>query len=98
MVAHPSGRLYYSHPERYVLRQVMAVKVSDDGGRTWAPHARLWGADAGCDPPCVPAASYSSMAVLGEGDAAEIAILYMRNNVTMLIFEGRGVTMQTFAP
>ena len=38
------------------------------------------------------------MAVLGEGPESELAILYMRNNVTMVIFEGRGVTFTKFAP
>ena len=54
--------------------------------------------EAQCAAPCVPAASYSSMAVLGEGPESELAILYMRNNVTMVIFEGRGVTFTKFAP
>ena len=35
--------------------------------------------------------------MLGE-DESEIAILYMRNNATMLIFEGRGVSFTKFAP
>ena len=43
-------------------------------------------------------ASYSSMTVLGESTDSEIGLLYMRNNVTMLIFEGRGVTFTTFKP
>ena len=101
MVRHPNGKLYYSHPDRRILRQLMVVKVSADGGQSWAPHAQIWGDEAsagGCTPPCVPAASYSSMAVLGEGPESELAILYMRNNVTMVIFEGRGVTFTKFAP
>jgi sialidase-1 len=98
LVAHPNGNLYYSHPDEHVLRQVMNVKASEDGGQTWRQHTQLWGVSAGCEPPCVPAASYSSMSVLGDEIDSEIGILYMRNNATMLIFEGRGVTFQTFKP
>ena len=62
-------------------------------------QAQLWGPEAGCAPPCVPAASYSSMVVLGEGGErdAELGILYMRNNASMLVFEGRGVSFMRFA-
>jgi len=99
MVLHPNGRLYYSHPDEKLLRQKMNIKVSADGGKSWRQHVSLWGPGAGCDAPCVPAASYSSMVVLDEGNpASDIAILYMRNNVTMFIFEGRGVSYTTFAP
>jgi len=77
---------------------MMTVKVSADSGQSWAPYTQIWGPKNGCVPPCVPAASYSSLAVLGDDKDAEIAILYMRNNATMLIFEGRGVTYTTFAP
>ena len=113
LVLHPNGRLYYAHPDpppstawlsrpwlpSPMLRERMNIKVSDDGGRTWQQHVQLWGADAGnCVPPCVPAASYSSLAVLGDGAQSELALLYMRNNASMLIFEGRGVAFATFAP
>ena len=99
MVLHPNGKLYYSHPDEKLLRQLMHVKVSEDGGKSWSQHASLWGPGAGCDVPCVPAASYSSMAVLDRDDpASDIAILYMRNNITMLIFEGRGVSFTKFSP
>ena len=98
MIRHPNGRLYYSHPEGHLLRQLMSIKVSDDDGKTWAHHTQIWGPQSGCPAPCVPAASYSSLAVLGESKSSRIGILFMRNNVTMLIFEGRGVTFATFAP
>jgi hypothetical protein len=99
MVRHPgSGKLYYSHPDNHVLRQVMNIKVSEDDGKSWAQHTQVWGPLAGCAPPCVAAASYSSLAVLGDEPDSEIGILYMRNNETMLIFEGRGVSFTTFAP
>ena len=98
MVRHPNGKLYYSHPDAHLLRQVMNVKVSEDDGASWRQHAQLWGPDAGCTHPCVPAASYSSLAVLGDEEDSEMAILYMRNNVTMAIFEGRGVSFTTFQP
>ena len=76
----------------------MNIKRSDDHGKSWVRHAQIWGPDAGCAPPCVAAASYSSLAVLGEDAESEIAIFYMRNNATMLIFEGRGVSFTKFAP
>ena len=98
MVGHPNGKLYYSHPDSHVLRQIMNIKRSDDHGKTWVQHAQIWGPNAGCAPPCVAAASYSSLAVLGEDAESEIAIFYMRNNATMLIFEGRGVSFTKFAP
>jgi sialidase-1 len=98
LTRHPNGRLYYAHPDSSILRQMMTVKVSADSGQSWAPYTQIWGPKNGCVPPCVPAASYSSLAVLGDDKDAEIAILYMRNNATMLIFEGRGVTYTTFAP
>eukprot|EP00929_Paragymnodinium_shiwhaense_P119872 TRINITY_DN91783_c0_g1_i1.p1 TRINITY_DN91783_c0_g1~~TRINITY_DN91783_c0_g1_i1.p1 ORF type:complete len:412 (-),score=48.84 TRINITY_DN91783_c0_g1_i1:108-1238(-) len=98
VVLHPNGRLFYSHPDEYLLRNVMRIKRSDDGGKTWHDHATIWGPGAGCDKPCVPAASYSSMSVLGDEEDSEIGIFFMRNNVTMLIFEGRGASFATFKP
>jgi sialidase-1 len=98
MILHPNGKLYYSHPDEHVLRNLFNVKVSSDGGKSWQQHVQLWGPEAGCKKPCVPAASYSSMQVLGEGKDSEIAVLYMRNNITMTIFEGRGVSFTTFKP
>jgi sialidase-1 len=98
MVLHPNGKLYYSHPDEHVLRNVMNIKVSSDGGKSWQQHVQLWGRDAGCEPPCVPAASYSSMTVLSDDLDSDIAILYMRNNVTMTIFEGRSVSFTKFSP
>jgi hypothetical protein len=35
---------------------------------------------------------------LGEAEDSEIAVLYMRNNITMAIFEGRGVSFTSFKP
>ena len=98
LTRHPNGNLYFAHPGSHLLRQTMLVKKSTDGGQSWAPHAQIWGPQRGCAPPCTPAASYSSLAVLGGDADAEIGILYMRNNATMLIFEGRGVTFTTFRP
>jgi sialidase-1 len=100
LLKHPNGRLYYSHPDPdwHLLRNIMNIKVSDDDGKTWNQHATIWGPGHGCDKPCVPAASYSSMAVLGDDKDAEIGLFYMRNNVTMIIFEGRGATFTTFKP
>ena len=99
LILHPNGKLYYSHPDDHVLRQKMNIKVSADGGQSWQQHTSLWGANAGCERPCVPAASYSSMVPMNGADPnSDIAILYMRNNKTMFIFEGRGVSFTTFSP
>lgn len=78
-------------PPDGLFRNDMNVKVSTDGGHTWEQHSKIWGPGAGCDPPCVPAASYSSMALLGpgaEGVEEGIGLFYMRNNISMIIFEG----------
>ena len=101
MVRHPNGKVYYSHPDPsglHLLRNVMNIKVSEDEGQSWQQHATIWGPGHGCDHPCVPAASYSSMAVLGDEIDSEIGLFYMRNNVTMIIFEGRGASFTTFKP
>lgn len=100
LIRHPNGKLYYSHPDPkdHLLRNIMNIKVSDDEGATWKQHTTIWGPGHGCDPPCVPAASYSSMAVLDDGPDSEIGLFYMRNNRTMIIFEGRGASFTTFKP
>eukprot|EP00747_Dinoflagellata_sp_TGD_P148512 gnl/TRDRNA2_/TRDRNA2_176930_c3_seq2.p1 gnl/TRDRNA2_/TRDRNA2_176930_c3~~gnl/TRDRNA2_/TRDRNA2_176930_c3_seq2.p1 ORF type:complete len:448 (-),score=38.63 gnl/TRDRNA2_/TRDRNA2_176930_c3_seq2:229-1572(-) len=98
VIFHPSGRLFYSHPDEHFIRAVMAIKRSDDGGSTWVTHTTLWGPGAGCDPPCEPAASYSSMAVLGEEEDSDIGIFFMRNNHSMMLFEGKGASFARFAP
>jgi sialidase-1 len=82
LVAHPNGLLYHSAPDSYLLRTNMVVRASADGGRTWTIHRRVWASSAG----------YSSMVVLGEGADAPLGLLYDRNNVSMIIFEARGVT------
>ena len=78
---HPNGLLYYAHPSEPLFRNMMDIKVSRTGGRTWEQHARIWGPGAGCEPPCVPAASYSSMAVLGEAQDSAVGLFYMRKCV-----------------
>ena len=93
MVFHPNGKLYFSHPDDPAthLRNKMVIKVSEDKGQTWSDHVEIWGPHSGCklEDGCVPAASYSSMAVLDAGDKdSEVGLLFMRNNKTMLIFEG----------
>jgi hypothetical protein len=93
-----TGKLYYSHPDEAHLRNLFNIKVSSDGGKSWQQHVQLWGPEAGCKKPCIPAASYSSMVALGEAEDSEIAVLYMRNNITMAIFEGRGVSFTSFKP
>jgi hypothetical protein len=80
----------------------MDIKVSRDGGKSWKQHVQVWGATAGCAPPCVPAASYSSMALLGdESDEDDvrspIGLFYMRNNISMVVFEGTA-SFATFLP
>ena len=76
----------------------MSVKVSDDGGETWKEHAQVWGDHSGCAPPCVPAAGYSSLAVLGEEPTSPLGLEYGRNNATLIFFEARGVTFTKVAP
>eukprot|EP01052_Picozoa_sp_SAG31_P032664 SAG31_NODE_3603_length_4080_cov_2.228586_3_plen_121_part_00 len=95
LLTHPNGNVYYAHPDptAHLLRETMNIKVSGDGGRTWKQHAQIWGAQVGnCVHPCVPATSYSSMALVGssgEDDVdAPIGIFYMRNNISMVVFEG----------
>eukprot|EP00729_Bicosta_minor_P012629 gene12629-28164_t len=93
MIFHPNGKLYFSHPDDPAthLRNKMVIKVSEDKGQTWSDHVEIWGPHSGCklEDGCVPAASYSSMAVLDAGDKdSEVGLLFMRNNKTMLIFEG----------
>lgn len=97
VVLHPNGHLFYSHPDSHLLRNVMRIKRSDDGGRTWRDHSTIWGPKAGCDKPCVPAASYSSMSILGDDTDSEIGIFFMRNNVSMLVFEG-SASFAKFSP
>eukprot|EP00966_Prymnesium_polylepis_P258549 5972083-Prymnesium_polylepis.1 len=74
LLRHPNGKLYYAHPDPplHLLRNVMNIKVSDDEGVTWQQHTTIWGPGHGCDPPCVPAASYSSMASLGDDADSKI--------------------------
>lgn len=106
MFRHPNGKLYFSHPDDDHawhwplprLRNIMRIKVSEDGGHSWRNHKTIWGPDAGCDDPCVPAASYSSMVALSDDVDSPIGLVYMRNNVTMIVFEGRGVSFTTFEP
>ena len=99
LILHPNGKMYYSHPDAPVLRNKMVVKVSTDAGVTWRDHKEIWGPHSGCseDAGCVPAASYSSMAVLGNAADSSIGLVYMRNNKTMLVFEG-SPSYTTFAP
>lgn len=85
IVAHPNGRLYHSSPDSFLLRSRMAVKVSDDDGRTWATHRVVWPEGAG----------YSALAVLGNNRSSDLGLLYDRNNRSMLIFEARGITFVT---
>jgi len=76
----------------------MVVKVSSDGGASWQDHKVIWGEGvAGCVGKCVPAASYSSMAVLGNSTSSPIALMFMRNNKTMVVFEG-SPSYTTFTP
>lgn len=102
MFRHPNGKLYFSHPDPdhswSRLRNLMRIKVSEDGGHSWRNHKTIWGPGEGCDHPCVPAASYSSMVALSDDVDAEIGLFYMRNNVTMFVFEGRGASFTTFEP
>ena len=88
MVVHPNGRLYHSSPDSHLLRNRMVVRESADDGRTWRVHERVWPASAG----------YSSMIVLGNDTNAALGVLYDRNNVSMIIFEARGVTFTTVSP
>lgn len=104
LLAHPNGALYYAHPNpsAHLFRETMDIKVSRDGGKSWKQHVQVWGATAGCAPPCVPAASYSSMALLGdESDEDDvhspIGLFYMRNNISMVVFEGTA-SFATFLP
>lgn len=88
IVVHPNGKLYHSGPNAYLLRTDLVVKVSEDLGATWQTHTRVWDGAAG----------YSAMAVLGSEVDSPIALLYDRNNRTMIVFEARGVTFTTVAP
>ena len=99
LVSHPNGNLYFSHPDNPPLRNLMVVKVSTDNGDTWENHREIWGPTTGCDPAtgCVPAASYSSMVVLGTKNDSNVGLMYMRNNKTLLIFEGTP-SFTEFAP
>ena len=47
----------------------VSAQISRDEGRSWRLHKQIWGPEGpdGCAPPCVAAASYSSMALLGDG-------------------------------
>ena len=100
LVLHPNGNLYYAHPDPPLsaLREVMNVKVSADGGKTWRQHAQVWGPDHGCAPPCVPAAGYSSLVVMGDEPTSLLGLQYGRNNATLIFFEARGVAFTTVAP
>lgn len=100
LVRHPNGKLYYAHPDppHGVLREVMDVHVSADGGASWQPHTQVWGPEAGCVPPCVPAAGYSSLVVLGDTPTSPLGLLYGRNNATLVFFEARSVAFTTIAP
>ena len=85
LVAHPNGKLYHAAPDSFLLRAKMAVRVSSDGGSTWQVHQRVWAGSAG----------YSSMVVLGTDKRAPLGLLYDRNNVSMVVFEARGVSFTT---
>ena len=100
LVLHPNGNLYYAHPDPPLsaLREVMNVKVSADGGKTWRQHAQVWGPDHGCAPPCLPAAGYSSLVVMGDEPTSLLGLQYGRNNATLIFFEARGVAFTTVAP
>lgn len=100
LVAHPNGNMYFSHPDSDVLRERMLIWVSIDGGQRWQDHTEIWGPHSpGCRPEtgCVPATSYSSMAVLGDDPDSEIGLIFMRNNKTLLVFEG-SPSYTTFEP
>ena len=88
LVAHPNGRLYHSAPDSFILRERMVVRVSSDWGQTWGVHRVVWPSSAG----------YSSMVVMGHGRDAPLGLLYDRNNVSMLVFEARGVTFTLLPP
>ena len=102
VVLHPNGKLYYSHPDDPTthLRNHMVIKVSEDKGVSWTNHVEIWGPKTGCEREhgCVPAASYSSMAVLDPDKVdSEIGLMFMRNNKTMVVFEGTP-SYTTFSP
>jgi len=90
IVAHPNGKLYHSAPDSFLLRSKMVIKVSADEGVSWTNHLHPWQGSAG----------YSALTVLGEANDrnAPLGLLYDRNNVTMIVFEARGVTFMDFSP
>ena len=48
--------------------------------------------------PCVPAAGYSSLVVMGDEPTSLLGLQYGRNNATLIFFEARGVAFTTVAP
>ena len=88
IVLHPNGKLYHSGPDSKLLRTKMVVKISADGGASWAPHLTVW----------PKAAGYSALQVLGNTTDAPIGIYYDRNQHPMIIFEAQSVSWTTFAP
>ena len=103
LLLHPDGSIFYAHPQptAHLFRNTMNIKISKDQGHTWRQHTQIWGEQAGnCRPPCVPAASYSSMALVGQREEAmdgEVGLFYMRNNISMVVFEGTA-SYTTFKP
>jgi len=70
IISHPNGKLYFSHPQSKILRKDLGVMVSEDQGKTWKVHRRIWSGDSG----------YSSMQVLGFTATSKIAVYFERNN------------------
>ena len=87
LVAHPNGLLYHSAPNSFVLREKMVVHVSADGGHSWRVHKHVWPHSAG----------YSAMVVMGTDAKAPLGLLYDRNNVSMIVFEARGISFTQVA-
>ena len=76
---HTSELLHGFMDGHFLMNKAAPSFVSEDDGATWRLHAHVWGRQAGCAPPCVPAAGYSSLAVLGESPDADLGLLYGRN-------------------
>ena len=78
LVVHPGPplKLFHSAPDSFLLRTDMVVMVSEDDGRSWREHKRVWKGAAG----------YSAMVVLGGNSShgapatAPLGLLFDRNN------------------